>query len=54
MLKSATRFAQDESGATAVEYGLLCALIFIAIIAAVSLFAHNTQTMFNAIATNYH
>ncbi|MGI4818075.1 MAG: Flp family type IVb pilin [Janthinobacterium lividum] len=30
------RFAKDESGATAIEYGLIAALIAVAIIAAVS------------------
>jgi pilus assembly protein Flp/PilA len=30
-----TRFAKDESGATAIEYGLIAALISVVIIAAV-------------------
>ena len=30
------RFAKDESGATAIEYGLIAALMAVAIIAAVS------------------
>jgi len=30
-----TRFAKDESGATAIEYGLIAALIAVAIIVAV-------------------
>jgi pilus assembly protein Flp/PilA len=34
MSKFFTRFAQDESGATAIEYGLIAALISITIIAA--------------------
>ena len=34
MTKFITRFAQDESGATAIEYGLIAALIAIAIITA--------------------
>jgi pilus assembly protein Flp/PilA len=33
-----TRFLRDQSGATAVEYGLLLASIFLAIIGAVTLF----------------
>jgi len=35
----ALRFARDESGATAVEYGLIITLIFLAIIAAVTNFS---------------
>ena len=35
VIKLATRFAADESGATAIEYGLIAALIAIAIIASV-------------------
>ena len=34
MSKFVTRFLQDESGATAIEYGLIAALISITIIAA--------------------
>ncbi|MEN5364286.1 Flp family type IVb pilin [Brevundimonas intermedia] len=30
------RFLRDESGATAIEYGLICALIFLAIVSAIS------------------
>lgn len=36
------RFLRDENGATAIEYGLLCALIFLAIVTSVSALA-NTQ-----------
>ena len=35
MSKLAVRFAADESGATAIEYGLIAALIAIAIIGSV-------------------
>jgi pilus assembly protein Flp/PilA len=31
-----TRFAKDESGATAIEYGLIAALVGVAIITAVT------------------
>ena len=44
------RFAQDESGATAIEYGLIAALIWVAIISAVTLLGGNLSTLFNAIA----
>jgi len=41
------RFARDESGATAIEYGLIIAGIFLVILAAVQLFASNATTKFN-------
>ncbi len=34
-MKTLTRFAKDESGATAIEYGLIAACISVAIIAVV-------------------
>jgi len=39
-----------EEGATAVEYGLMVALIAIVIIAAVTVLGHNLSTMFNSVA----
>ncbi len=45
-------FAQDESGATAIEYGLICALIFLVIIAAVAAFAARSTAMYDYISTN--
>jgi len=36
MSKIVTRFMKDESGATAIEYGLIAALIAVAIIGAVT------------------
>ena len=36
MSKFLTRFAKDESGATAIEYGLIAALIAVVIIGAVT------------------
>jgi pilus assembly protein Flp/PilA len=36
MSKFVTRFMKDESGATAIEYGLIVALIAVVIITAVS------------------
>lgn len=44
------RFAQDESGATAIEYGLIAALISVVIITAVTLLGNNLTTVFNNIA----
>ena len=42
-----TRFLRDESGATAIEYGLLLAMMFLTILAAVTLFADNSTKKFN-------
>ena len=41
----------SERGATAVEYGLMVALIAVVIIAAVSLLGNNLSTTFNNVAT---
>ncbi|HEY3889836.1 MAG TPA: Flp family type IVb pilin [Caulobacteraceae bacterium] len=48
----ATRFIQAESGATAIEYGLIVALIAVFIIGAVSLVGTNLSTQFNTVATS--
>lgn len=48
-MKIFARFAQDESGATAIEYGLIAALISVGIIVAVSLLGNNLATIFNNI-----
>ena len=47
-----TRFLTDESGATAIEYGLLAALISVVIIGAVKAVGGNLSNKFNAIAGN--
>jgi pilus assembly protein Flp/PilA len=45
-----TRFVRDESGATAIEYGLIAALIAVVIISAVQLVGSNLSTTFNTVA----
>ena len=45
------RFAKDESGATAIEYGLIAALIGCAIIGGATLLGGNLNSKFGAIAT---
>jgi len=45
------RFWADESGATAIEYGLIVSCIFLAIVTAVSFFANSSSTMYNKIST---
>jgi pilus assembly protein Flp/PilA len=43
--------ARDDRGATAVEYGLMVALIAIVIIVAVTALGGNLSTLFNNVAT---
>ena len=45
------RFVKDESGATAIEYGLIAAGISLAIIAIVNGLGANLNTKFTAINT---
>ena len=51
-MKLITRMLENESGATAIEYGLIAALIAVAIIAAATLVGQNLSTTFNNIASN--
>ncbi len=46
-----TRFVRDESGATAIEYGLIAGLLSVVIITAVTLVGTNLDATFNAVAT---
>jgi pilus assembly protein Flp/PilA len=43
---------EDRSGATAIEYGLIAALIVIAIISSLNTFANSTISMWNRVSTN--
>ena len=43
---------RDDRGATAVEYGLMVALIAIVIIVAVSLLGNTLKNLFNDVATS--
>ncbi len=52
MTKLMNRFVADESGATAIEYGLIAALIAVVIITAVTKLGSNLSTKFNTIATS--
>ena len=44
------KFAKDESGATAIEYGLIAALIAVVIIGALHLLGGNMSTAFTSVA----
>jgi pilus assembly protein Flp/PilA len=45
-----SRFMRDESGATAIEYGLIAALIAVVIITAVTSVGTNLTTTFTTVA----
>lgn len=49
MSKLFARFAKDESGATAVEYGLMASLIALVIIGAVTALGQRVDAIFKAI-----
>ena len=49
MKKLITRFKDDESGATAIEYGLIAALIAVAVIAAIQAVGTAVSTTFSEI-----
>jgi pilus assembly protein Flp/PilA len=51
MSKIVTRFFKDESGATAIEYGLIAALIAAVLITALSKIGTNLNGTFENIAT---
>jgi pilus assembly protein Flp/PilA len=45
-------FMKDESGATAIEYGLIAALISVAAIGAMSALGTQLNTLFTTVKTN--
>ena len=50
MLKFFARFKKDESGATAIEYGLIAALISVALIAGASTLGTSLNETFGSIS----
>ena len=50
MLKLFTRLQVNISGATAIEYGLIAALVSVAAIGALSLMGGSLNTMFTAVS----
>jgi pilus assembly protein Flp/PilA len=46
-----SQFAKDESGATAIEYGLIAALIAVAIIAAATALGGKLSNLFTSISS---
>lgn len=50
MFSLVRRFIRNESGATAIEYGLIAALVSVAAITALTLMGDSLDQMFNAVA----
>ena len=50
MTKFVTNVLKDESGATAIEYGLIAALVSVAAIAALTAMGTSLETMFNRVS----
>ncbi|NNE83896.1 MAG: Flp family type IVb pilin [Alphaproteobacteria bacterium] len=50
MLKLITKLQANTSGATAIEYGLIAALVSVASIGALSLMGGSLDTMFTAVS----
>ena len=50
MITAIRTFLNDESGATAIEYGLIAALISVAAIAAMGAMGDSLQALFNTVA----
>lgn len=51
MSKIFARFVKEESGATAIEYGLIAALISVALIAGATTLGNNLNNVFQNIST---
>ncbi|ALD91213.1 Flp family type IVb pilin [Cupriavidus gilardii] len=49
LIQQAKLFAQDDDGVTAIEYGLIAALIAIVIIAGVKLVGQNLSAVFDKV-----
>jgi pilus assembly protein Flp/PilA len=52
MKKLVTRFAKNESGATAIEYGLIAAGIAVAIVVVLGVVGTNLTATFQSVADN--
>ncbi|WP_111563103.1 Flp family type IVb pilin [Rhizobium sp.] len=51
MTKLMSRFLKDESGATAIEYGLIAALISVALITGATALGNKLNLMFNGLSS---
>lgn len=50
MMKLITAFGRDENGATAIEYGLIAALIAVVVIGALTAIGGNLNAVFTSVA----
>lgn len=51
MIRHLKKFAQDDSGATMIEYGLIAALVAVAAIVALEAMGTSISGMFTAVST---
>jgi pilus assembly protein Flp/PilA len=54
MFSSLRKFVRDESGATAIEYGLIASLIALVIIASVAVVGNSLTNTFTEVSSNLH
>jgi pilus assembly protein Flp/PilA len=52
MSKFVTRFLKDESGATAIEYGLIAALVAVVLVTSLGLMSKSLQATFTKVSTS--
>jgi pilus assembly protein Flp/PilA len=52
MTKLVSRFLKDESGATAIEYGLIAALISVALITGATTLGNRLNVVFTSLSTS--
>jgi pilus assembly protein Flp/PilA len=52
IMKTLAKLFRDESGATAIEYGLIAALIAVVIVTALTTVGGNLKTTFTSVANN--
>lgn len=53
MRHALSRFAEDASGATAIEYALICLLIALPIIAGLTVIGTKLSGSFNEVSSNF-
>jgi pilus assembly protein Flp/PilA len=51
-MKTLSKLFRDESGATAIEYGPIAALVAVVIVTALTTVGTNLKATFNTVATN--
>jgi pilus assembly protein Flp/PilA len=54
MIATVKKFLANENGATAIEYGLIAALIAVVIIGALTSIGSNLTNTFNSVAGSLH